>query len=80
MVHVLVYFIPRLLSSCLQVFAFSSENWSRSTHEVSFLMSLFMRLLRAEASALHARGVRLRVIGDRSRLPDALVKEVEKVR
>lgn len=50
----------------LTLFAFSSENWRRSTDEVSFLMNLFVTTLEREISKLHAHAIRLRVIGDLS--------------
>lgn len=61
----------------LTVFAFSSENWRRPAEEVSFLMQLFIKSLRKEVSRLHENGIRLRVIGDRSRFEPALVKAIE---
>lgn len=48
----------------LTLFAFSSENWRRPADEVLFLMKLFVAVLQAEISKLHANGVRLRVVGD----------------
>ena len=53
----------------LTIFAFSSENWRRSTEEVSGLMELFAEVLDREAAALEAEGVRLRVLGRREGLP-----------
>jgi undecaprenyl diphosphate synthase len=52
----------------LTLFAFSSENWGRPRDEVMGLMSLFVESLEAEISELHAQGVRLRFIGERSEL------------
>jgi len=57
----------------LTLFGFSSENWKRPTIEVEDLMGLLRRYLRSEVSELHAKGVRLRVIGDRQRLPRDVV-------
>lgn len=64
----------------LTLYAFSSENWKRPTGEVTDLMGLLRLYLRNEVSNLHKNGIRLRVIGDRSRLgPDivALIEESE---
>ena len=52
----------------LTLFAFSSENWRRPATEVSMLMELFMRVLDRETERLHRNGIRLNIIGDRSRL------------
>ncbi len=50
----------------LTLFAFSTENWKRPADEVSSLMGLFLLYLQKEASDMHKKGVRLKVIGDRS--------------
>jgi undecaprenyl diphosphate synthase len=60
----------------LTLFAFSSENWRRPPEEVSFLMSLFMSALENEALKMHENGIRLRVIGDRSRFDSRLVEMI----
>lgn len=54
---------------CLTVYAFSSENWQRPEQEVSDLMGLLKYYLESEVKALHENGIRLSIIGDRSRLP-----------
>ena len=56
----------------LTVFAFSSENWRRPAEEVSFLMSLFLKMLEREVENLHRNNIRLKIIGDRSRFNDKL--------
>ncbi len=48
----------------LTVFAFSSENWRRPKDEVSFLMQLFVKSLKAEIERIHRNNIRLRVVGD----------------
>lgn len=66
--------------SILTLFGFSSENWNRPESEVRDLMGLLRLYLRNEISSLAKNGVRLRVIGERSRLaPDivALIEEAE---
>ena len=57
----------------LTLFGFSSENWRRPADEVSDLMGLLRHYLRAELAELHANGVRLRVVGERARLPQDIV-------
>ncbi len=62
----------------LTVFAFSSENWNRPAEEVSGLMELLGSALSREVSTLHANGVRLLFVGDRSMLSGNLVATIEK--
>ena len=59
---------PDLGVNWLTVYAFSTENWKRSTEEVLGLMSIFARYIEREAEGLAAEGVRLRFIGARGRL------------
>jgi undecaprenyl diphosphate synthase len=61
----------------LTVYAFSSENWQRPPSEVAGLMGLLRRYLRGELAEFQKNGVRLRVIGDRSRLPLDIVRLIE---
>jgi undecaprenyl diphosphate synthase len=60
----------------LTLFAFSSENWQRPSAEVSALMRLFGAYLSSEVRKLHRDGVRLRFIGERSRLKPALQQQM----
>ncbi len=60
----------------LTMFAFSSENWQRPAGEVSLLMQLFLESLDREVAELDANGVRIRFIGDRTRLAPALVERM----
>ncbi|HEY0394473.1 MAG TPA: polyprenyl diphosphate synthase [Candidatus Elarobacter sp.] len=57
----------------LTVYAFSEENWSRERGEVFGLFGLAESFAREKAAALAARGVRVRVIGRRDRLPRGVV-------
>jgi undecaprenyl diphosphate synthase len=61
----------------LTVYAFSSENWGRPPTEIAGLMGLLRRYLRGEIAEFHKNGVRLRVIGERSRLPLDIVRLIE---
>lgn len=65
---------PDLGITHLTVYAFSTENWKRSTAEVLGLMSIFARYIRSEAEKLAEVGVRLSFIGDRTRLEPKLQK------
>ncbi len=61
----------------LTLFGFSSENWKRPAGEVDDLMGLLRHYIRAEIAELHTKGVRLRVIGDRTRLPGDIVTLID---
>lgn len=65
--------------SYLTLYAFSSENWRRDPHEVSGLMALLKHYLETEAEELHKEGARLKVIGERELLPNAILGLVEAV-
>ncbi len=57
----------------LTLFSFSTENWNRSEKEVDGLMNLFRHSLKNETSQLAKNGIKLRLIGDRQRLPADLI-------
>lgn len=63
---------PELGIRYLTLYAFSTENWKRSTEEVIGLMTIFARYIQSEAERLSAEGVRLRFIGGRDRLDKKL--------
>jgi len=56
----------------LAVYAFSTENWSRSPDEVAALMETFGETIDRELEDLAAQGVRCRFLGRRDRAPDWL--------
>jgi undecaprenyl diphosphate synthase len=60
----------------LTLFAFSSENWSRPSAEVSALMQLFSLYLSSEVKKLHEDNVRMHFIGQRARLKSSLQKKM----
>ena len=54
----------------LTVFAFSSENWKRSSDEVSGLMGLVLVAVSKYLMKLSDEGVRIRIVGDREAVAD----------
>ena len=54
----------------LTLYAFSTENWNRPQAEVNALMTLLVETIKHEIKTLNENGVRLRAIGDLSRLPE----------
>ncbi len=61
----------------LTLYTFSSENWLRPLEEVSFLMALLSRHLKRERSTLVKNNIRFNAIGELTRLPSAVLEEVE---
>jgi undecaprenyl diphosphate synthase len=61
----------------LTLFGFSSENWKRPAGEIFDLMGLLRHYLRGEIAELHRKGVRFRVIGDRTKLPADIVTLID---
>jgi undecaprenyl diphosphate synthase len=60
----------------LTVFAFSSENWGRPRREVGALMTLMIEALDRQVGELAEKNVRLRFIGERGALPDAILERM----
>ncbi len=60
----------------LTLYAFSTENWSRPAEEVSHIMDLLRRYLN-DGDRYVRENVRLRVIGDRSRLSPDIVEKIQ---
>lgn len=56
----------------LTLYAFSTENWGRPAEEVDALMELFCRCVAGETPELRAQGVRIRMIGDRTRFSEGV--------
>jgi len=59
------------------VFAFSTENWKRSSEEVTYLMELLHRALVIELDFYIHNDVRLRVIGRRDGLSEKLIAAID---
>lgn len=71
--------LKTILKSChnfnieyLTVYAFSTENWNRPQEEVNFLMNLLANTIKNELNELHENQVRIKFIGDLSKLNDSL--------
>ena len=58
----------------LTVYAFSTENWTRPTKEVDFLINLFSEVLRNEIDEIHEESTKIKFIGDLSPFPETLKK------
>ena len=61
----------------LAVYAFSTENWTRSEEEIAALMDTFAETIERELPDLVAQGVRVRFIGRRDRAPEQLQERMD---
>lgn len=78
--------VRRVLGFCrdagiryLTLYAFSVENWKRPKEEVDALMGLLVAYLAGEESMLHKHQVRLRIMGQKDDLPEAVQAELARV-
>jgi undecaprenyl diphosphate synthase len=62
----------------LTLYAFSSENWRRSSEEVSDLTGLLRFYLEKELASLAEEGVRLRLIGDYEAFGNDMVERLDR--
>ena len=60
----------------LTLYAFSTENWKRPKIEVEALMNLLVLFIRNELEKIHKNDVKIKVLGDISKLPSLAQKEV----
>lgn len=60
-------------------YAFSTENWGRSDREIRYLMKLFKGMLTDLLHDLSEEGVRIRIVGDRSRFTKDLQELMEEI-
>ncbi|CAM3541588.1 isoprenyl transferase [Elizabethkingia occulta] len=63
----------------LTLYTFSTENWNRPEDEVSTLMSLLSETLLNEADEIYTKGLRLKVIGDVSKMPEMVREQLQNV-
>ncbi|MBV8065527.1 MAG: di-trans,poly-cis-decaprenylcistransferase [Actinobacteria bacterium] len=63
----------------LAVYAFSTENWTRSEDEVKALMDIFGETIDRELHDLAAEGVHTQFVGRRDRAPDWLLEKMERL-
>ena len=61
------------------IYAFSTENWSRDSEEVSYLMELFESFFKEGMDRLMQEGVRIRFIGQRERFNENLQRHMREV-
>lgn len=63
----------------MTVYAFSTENWNRPKSEVDTLMSLLLEYLKNADKELAGQNIRIRVIGEKTRLNEEIKNEITRV-
>ena len=63
----------------LTLYAFSTENWGRPTAEVDAIMELFCRTVMGEAKELASQGVRVKVMGERTRFSAEVLAMIDHI-
>lgn len=61
----------------VSAYVFSTENWKRSEDEVSKLMGLVLRLLKADLHIFQEHDIRLRVLGSREGVSDKILQAID---
>jgi len=78
--------VKRIVETCsklgienLTLYAFSTENWNRPKLEVDTLMKLLVSSLRKETKTFQENNIRLNAIGNLTKLPNSILKELNEV-
>ncbi len=58
------------------VYAFSTENWKRPKTEVDFILKLLDEYLTISTEKCLKKGIRMRIIGDRSIFPEKMIEKM----
>lgn len=64
--------------STLTVWAFSTENWQRSSDEIKYLMKLYELMIDSHIKDAMSDKVRLNHIGRKDRIPESLLMKIKK--
>ena len=62
----------------ITVYAFSTENWKRTTEEVTALMNLFQSYLDDYSKRADSENIKVKIIGNRQGLSEKMQKSIEK--
>ena len=63
----------------LTLYAFSTENWGRPTAEVEAIMQLFCRMVMNEGESLAKQGVRVLILGERTRFSEEVLEMIDRI-
>lgn len=63
----------------LTVYAFSTENWKRSTEEIGGIFRLLVKFVDSKIDELDRENVRVRVLGDYTKLPEKSIEKLDQM-
>lgn len=61
----------------LSLYAFSTENWRRSEHEIGALFMLLSKYIKLELDELHAENIRVTIMGRRAGLSQSVLDDLD---
>ena len=73
----MVLYAQKVGVQVMTMYAFSTENWSRSEKEVNYLMKLFENYIDKYIKEYSKHGIKFRHIGDIKKLPESLQKKIK---
>jgi undecaprenyl diphosphate synthase len=62
----------------VSAYIFSTENWTRTKEEVSFLMGLVIKVVEKDLRQLHEDGIKILILGSREKLDKKVLEAVQK--
>ena len=61
------------------LYPFSTENWGRPEAEINAIMELFCHMVASRAEELAEQGVRVKIMGERSRFAEKVLSKIEQI-
>lgn len=61
------------------LYTFSTENWGRPEAEINAIMELFCHMVASRAEELAEQGVRVKIMGERSRFSDKVLSKIDDI-
>ena len=61
------------------LYTFSTENWGRPEAEINAIMELFCYMVASRAEELAEQGVRVKIMGERSRFSEKVLSKIEQI-
>jgi undecaprenyl diphosphate synthase len=61
------------------LYTFSTENWGRPEAEINAIMELFCHMVASRAEELAEQGVRVKIMGERSRFSEKVLSKIDQI-